>query len=73
MCCKTAQSLSDEIGTVGNTLCRLSSADKWANVGGVEPVHRCINDLAKEEVGFIGRMKTVFLDSVGRDQRNNPS
>lgn len=44
-------SVSDEVGTVGNALSWLYLADKWANVGGVQPEGRWVNDLAREEAG----------------------
>lgn len=45
-------SVSDEVGTVGNALSWLYLADKWGNGKGVEPNERWVNDLAREEVGI---------------------
>lgn len=45
-------SVSDEIGTVGNALSWFYLADKWAGGEGVVPRERWVNDLAREEAGF---------------------
>lgn len=44
-------SVSDEVGTVGNALSWFYLADKWVNGKGVEPAERWVNDLAREEAG----------------------
>jgi glycosyltransferase involved in cell wall biosynthesis len=46
------QSVSDEIGTVGNALSWFYLADKWANGKGVVPNEKWVNDLAREEAGI---------------------
>ena len=46
------QSVSDEVGTVGNALSWFYLADKWANGKGVVPNGTWVNDLAREEAGI---------------------
>ena len=50
-------SVSDEVGTVGNALSWFYLADKWANGKGVVPAERWVNDLARGEAGFPYREK----------------
>lgn len=45
-------SVSDEVGTVGNALSWFYLADKWSNGKGVIPAERWVNDLAREEAGY---------------------
>lgn len=45
-------SVSDEVGTVGNALAWFYLADKWANGGGLVPDRKWVNDLAREEAGL---------------------
>jgi len=44
-------SVSDEVGTVGNALSWFYLADKWASGKGLVPNERWVNDLAREEAG----------------------
>lgn len=45
------QSVSDEVGTVGNALSWFYLADKWSN-GTITPNERWVNDLAREAAGI---------------------
>jgi len=45
-------SVSDEVGTVGNALSWFYLADKWANGNGISPDGRWVNDLAREAAGL---------------------
>jgi glycosyltransferase involved in cell wall biosynthesis len=45
-------SVSDEVGTVGNALSWFYLADKWGNGRGIVPNERWVNDLAREEAGI---------------------
>ena len=44
-------SVSDEVGTVGNALAWFYLADQWVNGKGVVPNEKWVNDLARKEAG----------------------
>jgi hypothetical protein len=46
------RSVSDEVGTVGNSLSWFYLASKWTSGEGVKPDERWVNDIAREEAGL---------------------
>lgn len=47
-----AESVSDEVSTVGNALSWFYLADEWSNDERVVPKERWVNDLAREKAGL---------------------